>query len=370
MKRVFIITVFAVSVIVSFAQPAFGQTDPGPGQEIPLIREWEKAAFGDSCLRLSPLFGMMYGHAEEIVYPPNSAYSGTEFYSQLLWDIKPVFYYGLMLDYSPAGPEKQRGFFLSLLLKFGISGISGNMEDRDWVSVENDALTHYSIHDNFTREMFLFDMTAGFTFPFRRNMFLRTYIFVSYMSFHFSGMDGHGRYARAKDPFELIPTKFFPIDDHPTLADFSQQVISYTQKWLTVAPGISLGCFFLNRFFAELSFIASPLIFCVDLDEHKKREFEIRYWDGSQYRDDTRFSSGTQFRDYLQGGLFFEPKASLSFVLNKYVALSLEFSWRYIGGTKGNTFQRNYGLGDYFQAGKAGAGLSIFDAGLLCKVRM
>jgi hypothetical protein len=70
----------------------------------------------------------------------------------------------------------------------------------------------------------------------------------------------------------------------------------------------------------------------------------------------------------MQGGLLIEPGAALSFACNDWIALSLEFSWKYLSGTKGTTFERPYGKGDYWQSGTAGAGLSVFDTGLFLKI--
>jgi outer membrane protease len=333
------VPVFAVFVLFFFSQLVFGQEPSGPQE-----RETSTYAFS-----LQPFFGVIHGQSEEIVYPDNTK---APLLSQLLWDMKPVFYYGLQMDFSRAEPMDKWGFFSSLSLKFGIPGQSGNMEDRDWQSVENTDLTNYSIHDNFIREMFLLDFSAGFTVPFLRVLLLKAFVNVSYMNFRFSGFGGHYKYARIKtrNPHSNIPETFYPIDDNPDTGSFSEKVINYSQDWLIAAPGVSFGYLFLKRFFAELSFQISPLIFCSDLDEHLRTK--------------------VQYRDYMRGGLLIEPGAELSFACNNWITLSFEFSWRYISRTKGETFQRTYGTGDYSRSGTAGAGLSVADYGLFLKVRV
>ena len=326
MKQSFIITAFAGLVIFFFAQPVAGQEPSGA-----------------YALRLSPFFGMMYGQAEEIVYP-----SGTKapLLSQLLWDMKPVFYYGLLLEFSQINPREKWGFFSNFSLKQGIPGNSGSMEDRDWQSVENTNLTDYSKHNNYTRELFFLDFSAGLSFPFNRVLLFKTFINISYMRFSFYGKDGYGTYA-----VKISDGHYYPIDENPILVDFSGKVISYTQEWLTVAPGVSLGCFFHPRFYTELSFMASPLVLCFDLDEHKELN--------------------DQYRDEMRGGVLFEPGLMLSYTINKWLAVSWEFSWRKISGTKGLTYKRNpIGTGTYEQKGEAGAGLSIINTNLSLKVRL
>jgi len=140
------LTVFTVFIILLCAFPVSAQINK------------------DYSISLCPQFGFFYGHVEEIVYPSSGAKA--PLLSQLLWDMKPVFYYGLMMDFSPVRPMERWRFFSELSLKFGIPGLSGVMEDRDWMSKENAELTHYSAHDNIAKEILLFDFSAGVSFPF------------------------------------------------------------------------------------------------------------------------------------------------------------------------------------------------------------
>jgi outer membrane protease len=296
-------------------------------------------------LSLSYQFGFLYGQAEEIVYPADTV---APLLSQLLWNMRPILYNGLQLDFSRINPLEKRSFFASFALKFGIPGKSGIMEDRDWMSKENDALTNFSSHDNFTRELFLADASAGIALPLKSLFLLKIYPRFSYMRFCFSGMDGYGIYARENPPSSR---KYYPIDDNPNMVDFSgKKVINYTQEWMTLALGLSFD-FYPSRFFsAGLSFQISPLIFCNGLDEH--------------------LLTKTQYNDYLQGGLFLEPGAVLSFSPTPWLAIAIDCSWRHIFGTKGASYNRTYGTSFYVQEGVAGASLSILNTGLRLKVRL
>jgi hypothetical protein len=225
------------------------------------------------------------------------------------------------------------------------------MEDGDWMSIENDALTHFSSHDNFTREMFLADVSAGIALPLPYRFLLKIHADFSYMRFCFSGMDGYGIYA-----LPLGGGKYAPIDDNPNKVDFSgKKVINYTQEWMILALGLSFN-FYPSRYFsAGLSFPISPIIFCNGLDEH--------FYYSSLQPD-------RQFNDYLLGGLFLEPGAVLSFSPTSWLAIDLDCSWRYINKTKGSSYNRTYGSTYYVQEGMAGAGLSILNTGLRLKVRL
>jgi len=326
------ITAFAVLVImIVCVRPAFSQEEQAASYA---FSTWTRA-------------GMLFGQTEELVYP-SSAYKA-EWLSQLLWDVKPVFYYGLTLDFARARPLTQWGFFANLSLKNGIPGNSGNMEDRDWASVENTALTHYSIHDNITNELFLFDFSAGVSFPLKHMLLMKAYLTMSYMRFNFTGQYGYAIYARETPKGSGI---YASINDAPHYYSFAdwEKVINYTQKWLTIAPGVSLGYYFNDRWYAEVAFQISPLIFCDDLDEH--------------------LITGVQYRDYMRGGIFLEPGVHVSYSIGQRLELSLECSWRYISGTWGETYVSPLFMENYVQQGEAGAGLSMIDTGLCLKIRL
>jgi outer membrane protease len=313
------ITVFAVLVIMLGCAPF------AAAQETPLksyaLSSWTSV-------------GIFLGQAEEIVYPP-SGYKAKMF-SQLLWDIKPVFYYGLSLDFSRARPMEKWGFFATLSLKNGIPGKSGKMEDRDWQSKESDTLTDFSVHDNFTKELFVFDASTGFSFPFNQTL-LKTYVTMSYTRFSFTGQYGHGTYSMDDDPY------------YSSFADW-EKVINYTQTWLTTAPGISLISYF-NRFYFEFSFAIGPLLFCTGVDEH--------------------LTNSRVFKDYMRGGVFIEPGFHFSFIAGRRLEFSLDSSWRYMGGARGLTwYGTQIGTATLIQQGEAGARLSLFNIGLCMKIRL
>jgi outer membrane protease len=299
-------------------------------------------------LSSSTSFGTFYGQAEEIVYVSSFFKSAT--LSELLWDIKPVFYYGLSLDFSRNQPMEKWGFFSTLSLKNGIPGKSGKMVDRDWMSVENTELTHYSTHNNITKELFFFDASAGVSLPFGKFLLLKTYIAMSYMRFSFVGQYGWGKYAREIGGADC--GKYALINDDPKYESYASQekVITYTQRWIIGTPGISLGFYFPGRFYAELFFNVSPLISCEGFDEH--------------------ITTNAQYRDVMRGGLFFEPEVHFAYFFDRRLELSLDFSWRHINKTRGETHVGSLGTAYYVKQGTAGAGLSLFDTGLCLKIRL
>ena len=169
---------------------------------------------------------------------------------------------------------------------------------------------------------------------------------MSYMRFSFSGRYGEGTYAR-----EIGNGIFAPIDDNPRRESYAdwEKVINYTQNWMTAAQGVSLAVFF-NHFYSEFFFTMGPVIFCIDVDEH--------------------LTTNKVYKDYMYGGVFIEPGFRFSFIANRRLEFSSDFSWRYLGGTRGNIWEGTIDTATLTQNGEAGAGLSLFNIGLSMKIHL
>ena len=292
----------------------------------------------------SPCFGIFWGLAEEIVYSSNGSYY-CDIISQLLWDMKPVYYYGMDINLSPAEEWRQRGFFSFLSLKHGIPRPCGKMEDLDWLSYENSALTHYSSHENYIDEILLIDAFAGYVFPIKSMFKIKAGIAFSYTHISFTGIDGYGIYAQSSSGGH-----YNPINDSPDLKKFSGKVISYSQDWLVLSGGLSFGVKFLNYLYFETGINISPLIACIDVDFHVLKK--------------------KQFTDALFGGFYYEPQAGLFFTINKWINVSMNMAYRSIKGTRGKAYMRTIGIDDYFnETGEAGAGMYLLNASILANIK-
>jgi outer membrane protease len=294
-------------------------------------------------LSMTSAAGFLYGYGEEIVYK----YPGKDTYmSQLLWNLKPLFYAGGGLDFSRINPMERWGFFTGFSLKFGFPGNTGIMEDRDWNAPE-DALSNYSQSDNYTDGALLFDYLLGLSFPLKSFALLKIYGGISWMSFHWTGRDGYIQYAPVSN------NVYLPLDDSAAQEPLYGASITYSQDWLLIYPGAALCIPLPRRFRAALSFQISPLIFCVARDDHLLRNIE--------------------FRDYLFGGLYLEPRGDVSFSFTTRFELSLHVSYRFIKGAKGDSYARDTGAGkagDFYQLSEdAGAAWYALDSGLSLKIR-
>ena len=289
--------------------------------------------------------GFVHGLALECVYPDETTKG--ELLSELRWDMKPVFYYGIQLDFNLNDLMSKPGFFASTSFRAGIPGDSGVMEDRDWQSYENDALTSFSSHTNKTGEFYWLDVKLGASFPVKQYFYIKPFFCGSWMRFSFSGRDGYGQYARRKT---YNPATYYPIDDNPYYYSFEgREVIRYMQDWFLIATGFSIGAKLLSPFSFDISFQISPFTYCAATDEHLERN--------------------TTFKDFSGWGLFLEPKGNISINL-KNIDFSLELAYRFIGLTKGPSFTDTGNIGYFLQGGEAGAGLSLLDTRFLIRVHI
>jgi len=291
---------------------------------------------------IAPQVGFVYGQALEYVYPMPNDTKG-EYLSELQWDMKSVFYLGARADFGRVNPFSATGFYSSLSFKAGIPSDSGILENRDWMSTENDGLTHFSSHTNRTRGFFILDAVAGVSLPVKSRFLVKPFVSGRWMHFSFTGRDGQGTYARPKGY-----STYYSIDDDPTTHKFEDDVIRYKQDWFLLSPGISAGAK-ISAFMFNLSFQASPLSYCASKDEH--------------------LTTKAVYLDYTRMGFFLEPAAGVSLTVRRLEFL-FEFTYMRIGNTRGETYINEDNSGYYRAFTKAGAGLSLLDTRFLVKFRL
>ena len=295
---------------------------------------------------IGPQAGLVYGQSLELVDSIPEDTKG-ELLSELKWDLKPVYYIGIQIDIGRIDITSDPGFFTSLSFKAGYPADSGIIENRDWMSVENNALTHFSTHTNRTNSFFMADGAIGATLPVNSYIYFKPYIGGSWMYISFTGRGGQGTYAREK---LLYSNTFHPIDDNPDLHSFEgEQVIHYQQNWILLYPGVSAGIK-ISPFIFDFSFKLSLFTWCTALDQHI-------------------YKQNTKFLDQTRTGLFYEPSVNISFII-KRLEISLGASYRHIGRTRGITHIDRNNSGYDKAANRSGAGLSLLDTHFLVKVRI
>jgi outer membrane protease len=311
---------------------------------LPLQGQTPQAKDFPYAVSVSPLSGFLYGQGEELVYKGENS---STYWSELLWDIKPVFYAGALLDIARKEQWEKPGPFFSLSMKFAFPMRTGIMEDRDW-DAPNNMLSNYSRHDSKAEEAWFHDFSAGVSLPVRSRALFRGYLGLSYTHFKWTSSDGYLKYAK-KAPDKT----YLPLEDSDPEIPLSGQVVSYTQEWVTLFCGFSVLYVFHPRFSAGISIRLSPLLYFTGEDIHHR--------------------TNSQYNDYIFGGLYVEPGGELVFTVNKWFSTGLQVSWRYIkGNANGDTYSRNTRTNEsrVFQGNLAGAAYQALDLGLVATIHL
>jgi outer membrane protease len=256
--------------------------------------------------------------------------------SQLLWYFEPLVYLGVDTHYNRSIPRTGWEIFADGIFKFGFPGTTGQMEDRDWLDTRySDFLTHYSVHDNETKNAVLIDANIGASFAIFKNHLIKMFIAYNYMNFYWSATGGSF----------LYPTYENSDEGHSYLPK-SVEVVTYKQIWNILSPGIAFYGVFNRYFDIEIYIKMSPFIWLSAKDEHLLRDLVIT--------------------KEIFGGFFIEPGFTFLFTPNDTIGLSLYFLYRNISGIRGNG---KYKYPDKIKTtnNTIGAGYSVFDVGITAK---
>jgi outer membrane protease len=331
-----VITIKKISSLVILTafllSPAFAEAVNGDSSLSMPTNSGDVSGSGRYGFSLSPYIGILYGHSEEIVYkdPPEQ----NLYLSELLWDLKPLLYAGLGVDFAPGDSSRKQGFAAALSFKAGLPLKTGIIENRDWIN-EN-FITHYSRHDAYSRTTVLLDVSAGYFRRFFDSLALNIYGEISYAHLSWSGANGYTQYPIT-----------FPWDSSFPKTYYSGEVIRYSQNWFIAAPGVSLD-WDMNRLFSLKAFFNySPLIYCADRDDHL-------------------VGMKRTFLDYLYFGQYIKAGGGLTLSPSQNTGISLHASYKRITGARGNTFEGGWLLA---QDG-AGAALKALDLGFAVNFRL
>ena len=280
---------------------------------------------------LGASIGILDGRSEFIVYRSSNS---KDYLSELLWEIKPLTYVGADIRYVWQDESIRWGIFANSSIKFGFSGTTGLMEDRDWMDdVYQNFLTHYSVHENSTEDSVLIDINAGVSFKIFDIFLLKPFLSYSFMRFSWAASGGSFLYPPDYDPEHAYLIQ--PID-----------VITFTQTWHMLSLGINFFSGSNPYFDVEAGIKLSPLVWCSSEDNHILRDLII---------------SSDLFL-----ALLFEPSLQFTFKNNDFSRISLIMKYRYISGLRGDSEYRENGilLSD-IPGNIGGTGFSAFEIGLV-----
>jgi outer membrane protease len=305
----------------------------------------------DYAISISPVFGALWGQAEEIVYKyPNK---GTHI-SQLLWDIKPLFYAGAEVEFGPRDPFARGGFTAGVSAQFGLPFRTGIMEDRDWLNYDYDidTLNYYSRHEAFSSGSFWTELSAGYSWAFLSRINLGIYGEFSYLRFFWEGAGGYLQYA-AENP--SYSAHYDEWDPSLPKRDISGVIIDYAQNWFIFAPGVAASYRISQYVALELSVAWTPLIYGVCIDNHIQRKPKLH------------------FEDYLIGGFSLKDRLTVVFSVNDKAAFYLSGGSRLTSGSRGDSYaiagESNDGTYN-LAPNSAGGGFLVLDVSLSAKIQL
>ena len=301
-------------------------------------------------LSLNPFFGFIYGRSDEILYKyPNKK----DHVSLLTWDLKPLIYTGLVLNFGPKDPFRGSGTIAAASIKYGLPLETGTIEDFDWQYPDNENLTNYSIHNAYSHNAILADISAGYSWRLTDKIALGACGEISYMYFSWSAENGYFQYLKSY-PYtgEIIPGQTW-TENIPKIY-YTGYVMRYTQNWFIASPAVFLK-WKLSRFFSLGGDIGySPLVFIIARDDH--------------------LLVGKLFRDYCFFSHYINGGARLAFMPLKALELSLSFHYRYIKEMRGLSYYLGTGVNAtnelYLNGYDGGAGYSAMDMNLSVKVNI
>jgi outer membrane protease len=265
--------------------------------------------------------GFLHGTAYELVYDQDK---NSPYVSELQWNMQPLWYGGIIIEYGPKEPSVNIGFYGVLGLKLGVPAKTGAMENRDWLTPTTTpgSLTMFSSHDNHTKAAIIVDLEPGISLPLINNLSMYLYPGLSYMYFKFEGRDGYTQYG-SNNRVATQNNPYVPWDSSWPKNSIYGIGIGYEQHWFIVRPGLGF-IWNLKNFAIDASISVSPLIVSYTVDNHYKR------------------SPPFEARSSLSGGFFVEPKVSLFYEFVSRYGVGLSFSYRHISETSGDIEQEEF----------------------------
>ncbi len=279
-----------------------------------------------------------FGQLGEYVFAPDAQTSieGSQVASELLWDIKPAWFFGMSGEYI-----FPRRFFLGGSYLGAMPAGTGYMYDRDWLAVDlpfrvnqldPDSPTRYSRHDVYLTGAHAGELFLGRWFVLVNGMHLTPLVGFGVKYYAMNATDGTGVYSSGN-------------------VTFYGTVISYRQYYTSFFLGASAVVSPLEQLSITATIKGSPGLTSVEaIDHHYRRNME--------------------FYDEISGGMMLEGE--IRFDLNTSSSSSI---WFALGGSmipqmQGKTTTLFTSTGYVPQPTENGAGASLYIARLSAGTRI
>jgi len=274
-------------------------------------------------LTISTNSGTLFGVANEYVY--DQAVAANYTVSELNWRFNPIVYYGVDLAYSAS-----KQFTLLLNAKSGISGLSGIMEDSDFLNGDG-TKTLYSQSDNYTEQALLVRASMEYAIPVTTGFSINTLASVDYQNMKWSARDGYLQY-----PVASPSDTTYTIDSNGNLVTGTMPAwtssvpqeplyglgVIYRQEFLIPSVGLALAYRPSSRLTVKAACAYSPIIIGRALDDHVLRLLSTT--------------------DLFTQGTYLEPQIDVDYAMSDRFGIRLTGSYKLITGLVGSsTWQYN-----------------------------
>lgn len=303
----------------------------------------------DFSLSIEPIMGIRNGQIDEYVFLKNSRYSDDKL-SELNWEIKNEFYMGFKAH------SAWKSFFQELSFSFAIPKNSGQMQDSDWLNIEEANQysylykTHYSESDNHLDNDFSFGIKAGYDFKIKDRFNIKPSFYFEYSNTKFTAKGGTCWYGNKKN----ANTYYAYYDTaNRTITKLSGSVIDYKRInyffWIGSDFSIDLS----RNFSLNTGFFFAPYAYVVSYDTHIIRGYE--------------FADLTI--DYFSA---FKGNLGLSYKIAQRHSISLTAGFFYLKTIRGDSFLKKSGETYYKSTNSTdgGAGAKYFDLTLSYKFKI
>lgn len=273
-------------------------------------------------LSVTTTSGTLFGSAYEYVYDQRVAQNYKV--SELDWGFTPIYYYGVELNLTT-----QPGFRVLLSAKSGISGLSGRMQDSDFLNGDG-ARTLYSQSDTYTEQALIARLQVGYDLPLPPDLTITPLLSIDYLKMRWSARDGYLQYPPATGQTYSVNANgtvnlgTMPVwsSNLPETPIYGVSVI-YGQRYIIPAAGFQMTYMASRRLDLQLSVLFSPIIIARATDDHVLRSLSTV--------------------DTFTQGTYIEPALLVEYALSDRTSLRFGASYKLITNLVGNTTWQNDG---------------------------
>ena len=256
--------------------------------------------------------GFLYGELGEYVY------NQSQKLSELVWDLKPLYYAGGAMDVHFFGR-----FFICSGYWSGVNKRAGEIEDTDWDP--SGAISRVSVHDCLLIQARFFDLNAGYSIA------LESGHKIDHKIFFLLGYKYQQIIVEAQNGYVESPSDI--------RINVAGVFIQYEQVYKIPYIGIDWRTVFMQRLKIDVFCMYSPFVLCSATDYH--------------------VSSKMEYHDSFKGGTYISAGLLIGWIMNSAYSISISSTYSTVLEFKGDTYSVDVTTGSASDVYKNGAGANF-----------